>query len=425
LANHTPGLDRFTHMQWYLARARNTVHFAAFTPKKIQEDEFRQFVKTFTDRAPQLLMSENTEEDCHVSVDGATADAIGNYTEAQTLDIDLASYLQANSDGYTNTGKPASEAWCVSADNADARGNRSFLMMQSTHALMEGADLAKILQGKSTDRTARSTIEAGLGFWPRLGMNLTAPLLGLVHLIMSKFEKRTPQDFRFYSLSVKSADIRRLAREIGISKRALLFALILYPMVRRSYLPKPKRRQLFAYSTLSAKRIRLEDDAYMTLRMQLLPFKGPSGFRDYARALNKALGEQNENELFTQFLYNRVLAVQRAVHRVLPWLYQGSFFGYAPYDIVLSLLPPVRPAGPFSPLSNVPVIGGSFTGTVPNAIYIAGMEEITVNLWADQTLMEGLQAMKDQLADCGIGYTDWMVPLSTPAMPGKPPAVVE
>jgi len=411
----------FTHMQWYLAHARNTVHYAAFSPYAMSKSDFRKFVGEFVSRAPQLMLGENLDDDCHHPIADARLDDLCEYQNHEVLDVKLTDWLQPRPNTYAGTNKPAFRAWCVSSKKPDARGMQSFIHMQSSHALMEGSDLSYILREKPVANHAKPTVDVELNFRSRISMALLAPILAITHLVMSKFEKKRVGDFRFHSLAANSRSLARCARRMKISRRALLFALVLFAVIRGE---GPVKRQLFGYSTLPHTKIRLEDDAYLNLRMQLLPFRGPKNFEAFAQALHEALGKQNESEIFTQFLYNRILAIQRRVHQLIPWLYKGSFFGFAPYDIVLSLLPPVRPAKAFSAISDTPVFGGSFTGTVANCIYLAGRRETTLNFWVNEPLLSNMPTLSSLMDECGIEYVEWMKPSAIPTNVGLPAAKV-
>ena len=141
--------------------------------------------------------------------------------------------------------------------------------------------------------------------------------------------------------------------------------------------------------------------------MQLLPFDGPDEFVDFAKALEVAIDKQMQSGVFTQLFYNQVLVTQRLIGHYLPFLHHRKFFGQAPYDMVLSLLPPVRPHGRFALLADNPIFAGSFTGAVPSCIFVVGPRQTTLNFWLHASHKSNLASLTSLLEAHGVTASMW------------------
>lgn len=279
-----------------------------------------------------------------------------------------------DADLFDHADRPTCRATCRTLATERGCGPATRLHFAASHSLVEGADLAAVLRGRMDRRVRRPKVPHTLSGFSRMGLALVAPVLAIVHALTAKAERRKPDDFHFASIEMDRADLVAAADRLKIGKRALLFALALFPLAGA----RPRKRAVqFVYSKLPARQYHLEDDDYLSVRMQFLAAQTSDDFVVFARQLAHALERQNETEVLTQFLSNRILSVHRRIAAVFPWLYRGAFFGFAPYDMVLSLVPPIAPAGPFSALAEARMFGRSYTGTAPSVIFLWDTRRIT------------------------------------------------
>jgi len=392
----------FTNLQWYLAHARNTVHMAVFTREALSRDAVVTMIDRAVCHSPHLMMGESIIENRHHQVPGVKPADVLDYQTVDQLEINQASWMNPRVGEFTDTGRPAFKAWYVAGKKPDEDGNKGFLLLQTTHALAEGSDLGAILRDQ--DAVRPDLRETALPpEWPaKLSLVTLAPLAAIAHLIGALFEKKKPQDFEFLSLAAPNPEIVRAAKKLGVSRKTLLFAAVLYAVTGPA---NSKGKQLFAYSALPKKRISLDADTYLKLQMQLLTIAKNADFAEFAHSVQGATEKQMRSGVFTQLFYNQVLVSQRLLQRFLPFLYHRKFFGQAPYDIVLSLLPPVRPRAGFEALGDGPIYAGSYTGTVQNCIFISGQKDTTLNFWLHKSLKPNLASLRALLKDLGIETT--------------------
>lgn len=394
---------RFSNMQWYLAQSRVTVFFAAYLENSFSKKQLEAMVTAFSTGAPQLLMRECLSQDRHIAASPETHSAIVQFKQQDRLKVHPTNWFLPRFDLYADHDWPAFKAWGVAAREPDERRRRGFVLMQSTHALMEGADLAAILHGRPAYHAAADSTGTEMGWPHRLLISAVTPAVSLIHLMMAKTERRSRNDFRFRSLSISSARLRQCARELGVSRRALLFSAILHGMA-----DKPGAKQTFGYSSLPAKPLQLDTDNYLRVRMHQLTVRSVASLAANTRALADRLDAADGQAIATQVLLNNALRFQRRLIRILPSLYRGPFFGYGPSDIVLSILPPIRPRGIFEPLRHEPVFGGSATGTIPNCIVLPGEFHTTLNFWADEKIRDAIPAIMDRLKSLKLEPDNWM-----------------
>lgn len=402
----------FSNMQWYLSHAGNTVHLVAVVDRIVQQSEFTEMVRSCLQSYPDLGLSEDRlKEKFHLPRSGAQpslemqdGQCVLNYQVDKGLHDDPSRFMHPAGHVFDNPDLPAFRANCWVSDVDQEDAGKSVIRISASHSLVEGADLATVVRGQTNRRGKRTEDPGKLSPLVRLGLGLAAPLLAMVHVTLAKRESRKPADFSFSCVELDRADVARVAAEYGISKRTLLFALSLFALSR----PKKEGSAIrYAYSKLPKRRIRMEDDSFLSVRMQFMAFKATGGFADFAGRLDRELNRQNETEVLTQFLANRVLRVQRWIRRFAPALYRGPFFGYAPYDIVLSLVPPLKPSGQYDALAQARLFGGSYTGTVPNVIYLWGPRSVTMTCWLEQRHSDRLGKLAAVCDDLGIALTIW------------------
>ena len=404
--------ERFSNLQWYLSHAGNTVQMVAFLERQMTRADFVALVENCLSYLPELALGEDRSgERFFLPPKTCGEGEIWRYETVDELSPDPTDAFSPATDLFDRNDLPAFRATCQVVSDASDGAPATRLHFTASHSLVEGADLAAVLRGRLNRRGRRSVTGNGLSRATRFGLAVAAPFLACIHVAMAKAERRKPTDFGFACVEMERADIEDAARTLNISKRGLLFALALFTLAG----PEPRRRAWrFAYSKLPARRILLEDDDYLSVRVQAMASKGSDSFADFARMLDRQLAIQNETEVLTHFLANRVLKVQRRVAAVFPGLYRGAFFGFSPYDMVLSLVPPIAPAGPFAVLAGARILGGSYTGTVPGVIYLCDAQRVSWTCWLERRQADRLQDLA-QLADSlNIRHTIWAQPLRQP-----------
>jgi hypothetical protein len=399
----------FSNMQWYFSHAGNTVHFVAFCRHPVSAEDFSEMVRSCVRQAPEIAMAVDVANDCHArlpEIEAALlrdplATPLARYEVTDKLAPDPPPYFGPGAELFARSDLPAFRATCQVVRTPQPGEPACVIHFIASHGLIEGADLASVLRGKKGRHDTVAQDDARKSRLRQAFLSLAAPPLALLYLALSWSARRKPADFGFVAARFEVDELRALAKRLAVSKRALLFGLVL--LAFRS----GNGRQRFAYTHLPRRQIPLEDDGYMTLRMQLMAYRGPENFTSFVQGLDKALQRQNETEILTQLLYNRILGVQRWLRARWPAPYTHGFFGYAPFDLVLSLLPPLRPGPGYRALSDAVLFGGSYTATTPNVIFLWGPEQVTLTGWLLRSQHAGLDALAAIARENGISVACW------------------
>lgn len=381
----------FSNIQWYLAHARNTVHCVARTPHAVTAEEFAGIVRKVAAAAPQLLWQERLDPDRHVPAAPDDPGTLAEHREVPDLDGALPALLGDLETDFPGRDGPAFRARCLTAPGPDAQGFRSALAFESTHAIMEGGDIADILRGRGTERAGRTEVPGHLPARTRAFVAAAAPVLAPLHLLASVLERKKSADFGFAVMRLDRAGLRAAAARHGVSQQALLFALTLWALGDRV---QHGRRVLMAFTTLPARRVRIASDDYLNVHIheERLRHRG-EGFDDYLATVADAIAASKAMPLATNALFSRILDVHRWLRPRLPGLYRHGFFGYVPQDIILSLMPPLGAARGFPALEGAEISAGSMTGTGPSAVFATGPAAVTLTLWAEPAMRARMPAL--------------------------------
>ncbi len=392
--NRMSDFSRFTGLQYYLAHARNTVHAVLDLPGPVTEDAFRALVGDVVEATPHLLWRESLRDGGHhrdTTGDWSGQYAFISYNDAALAPPDLAARM---AEPLHDTDRPAFRAICQIVPTAE--GPRARITFQTTHALMEGGDVADLLRGRGTERAARPTVSAQIPLAARLAVWLVIPLFWIINLTMAALERKDRGTFAMARIVISRVDLRKAARRAGISQRDLAFALTTHHR-------KAGKKAIFAaYSNRPPARIHLCDDEFLSVRMDEVRIPLSTDFESYAKGLSETLHKRGPSPMFTQMWYRRINQVHRWLHSRAPRLYPKALFGFAPYDVVLSLLPPVRAGQAFPLLEGARVFTGSDTGTAESCIFAMSKDEVTISLWSGADRAANVDAILDRAATLGI-----------------------
>lgn len=396
----------FTAMQYYLAHAKNNVHLVLASPQDVSAAAFRALVGRMLDDAPQMWLGESLARSAHVDTGHRDLDAVIDYARAPVQALgpgDLDALISAP---LHDTGAPACRAICRAAPVADGRGVKSWIVLQTTHALMEGGDVTSILRGRGSVHVGRPVVEAGLTPLARAGIAALMPLALVVHMLSARCVTLDPADFAFRRVLVDRARVARRARRLGVGKRALLFGVVTHGLLQT---PARQRPLNLAYSILPSARVRLYDDEFLNVRIDEFRVKGAEDPRLHVKRMSQALTARGPSPMATQALHRRLNMVHRRLHPRAPWIYPSRLFGYSPYDLVLSMLQPVRPDRYDPALAGARAFAGSSAGTTPVCIFAPARNEITLGLYLPPALRDRLPALVERLDAFGLAPEQWDV----------------
>lgn len=398
-----PAEFRDANFQWYLSRARNTVYFAAFSPKRFSPADFRKMASDIIALAPQLNLRHDDRRQAHVDARPFDLDAILTYREIPSFAGYPDSVIGPNHDLFEHPTLPNFRASCFVLPEgvADERGNRTLVLYRASHALMEGVDTAQVLRGRpSSHRTPQSPKRR---LWSRFTTGVVAALAAPTNFVIEAVHwRRAPVGMR--TLRFPKAPLKRVAAELGVQQRTLLYAIVMYgiyhtdPAGRR---PPTKRRRVIGYSNLARERY-AGDDAFVRLRMQVTTMPYRAGFAAYAKELDRKLSHAGSRSLGLQMHYNAIMGIHRRIDRVAPFLYGPWFFSFVPYDFVLSLVPPHAPGGVFAELGLNTVYAGSHTPGVNCCVIVPQGDSVTLNVYGAQPLLDRIEGIETLLSELGV-----------------------
>ncbi len=385
----------FSLYQAYLWMVGNNVHICAFTSRRLSRADFDELTDQALDAVPNARMAVDADRQVFIpGVEEAPENRV--FEKRDRLEIALPHWLHAGNGRFDHSTRPAFAAHGIGADEPDARGMRSVFYMQTSHALAEGLDVARLVRGRDERSRAPKTVEARLPALRRAGYAAAAALLGPLYLLVANLVPPSKDPGGFYGMALSRSDLRNAARAIGVSQRTLAFALVLHA------LQGDRRRNRFTYVTLPEARLDSEDDENLFFHLQSASVKPDPDFRTYARSLEAELARRDSSGLRMQYVYLRIGRMFRAIRRIAPFLFGYRYRRFVPTDFVLSMTPPVVPAGRFSDLVDGPIFCGAVLNGGNDCIITPQRDIMTFNFWLDVHHAGRLPRLAALARDLGI-----------------------
>jgi len=375
----TTGHEPFSNHRWFLANSRLNVHFIAGFAEALTEAAFQDISRRVLAAAPDLLQYESLETQ---SLRPATADpdALARFERVTGAAPDVADLRREMGRPFADTGEPTFWSRCIVADAPNAEGFRSLISFETSHAISEGGDLVACLRDRRPDAFPQPPMARPLSLRQRFAVALIAPATAVLHLSMSKLDRRARHPFGDGELALDRGTLRAAARRIGVSQKALLFALVLFGLRR----PARRHRPYWvAFAYLPKEKAPGADDDRLAVRLLETFLRITGSFPAFARDIEARLAEVNQESPVKMALADRTHAINRFIWRRVPALYRRGFFGYAPYDFLLSMLPPVRPTRGMALFRRARLYAGSGPAASRACIFLPGPAAITLNIHAE------------------------------------------
>lgn len=401
-----PGtVEPFTSFQWYLSKSRNAVYFAGYSPLALSRDEFRELTGKILGLAPQLHLRNDDLAQAHLDARPFALDDIIAYSEVDNFNGLPDRAVMPTDDLFVDPVLPSFRAACFTLRNGTTTtdGNRSLIVFRSSHALMEGIDTANVVRGRPSKHIAAppKTRPRPLG---QLTTWAIAALAVPTNFLLTATNWRDKSAPTIKSAAFSRRDIRDLSAELGVQQRSLIFALIMYAF----YYPEGRgvwRPRVIGYTNLTAQRFD-GDDRVVKLRMQTATLRGRPDFRDYVTALDARLKETGRERLGLQMHYNAIFAIHKRIARWAPGLYGRRFFSFAPFDFLLSLLPPHSPGGALSYLKTNSVYCGTYAPGTNCCVIVPQPDRFTLNFYGPRRMLERVSAIQELAAAAGVSMLD-------------------
>ncbi len=383
--------------QWYLWVAGINAHFYGLSTRQLTRSQFDELIEHVLAAIPDLRLAADMKRQVHNTRGVPENSRDRMFEELERFDMDLSQWLQARDGFFEGTARPAFLARCLSAREAGADGVRSIFYLQTCHAHMEGLDVSRLVRGVGAGSRVQKRVRQRLPLAQRVLYSVLACLIGPLAILGANILPARNAKRRFWSMRLCKRDVHRLAHEVGVGQRALCFALVLRGLHGR------RRRHNFIYTALPAIKYLADDDPRIAVHGRSARVRSDVDFCDFARRLEREMRRADARTLQMHYVAIRTFRVFRLVGRYLPCLFRRRFKRFLPFDMVLSMLPPVLPSGRFSELIDGPVYGGVATHGSDNCVLSPGREVIAVNLWLDERSASRLPQLLALAKDIGIG----------------------
>ena len=378
----------FSNMQWYLADAQNTVHCILASPHEMTEDAFRDLLTRLAENGPSLLWQEDLDAQAMVHRGDVDLVELGHYARSAGPLMPHSELAKTLAKPFTQDEAISFRATCHTAAEPNEMGVRTWLVFETSHAMTEGSDISKLLRRMTDDTDARpqkvsSRMRAG-----EIGALFLVPFIWVLHMLAAWSHKPHRRDYGFSRVTLDKADLARAARELGVSKRAVIFGIVTHALLS----DKLGKKGHLAYTQLPGERLRLDSENYLNVKVDEVRAPIRESLEAQITELDEMLAPRAGTSHFVSIWHNKLQSMHRFFYRRMLWLYPGNFFDFSPYDLLLSLLPPIRPARSWADLQDTTVFAGSNTGAYPTCIIAVGETEISLNFWLDA-------AREDRLGD--------------------------
>lgn len=388
----------FTDMQWYMYRQQNVAFFAACTAHRFSRADLLQAARGLVDLAPQLGFG--------------FAGGLSDEVLRRTISIADVPSLEGFPDRWLDRGEavladpslPLFRLRYAALPAPDAEGRAGFLLVQVSHALVEGADSALLSRSHSADHPVSLSPRRTAPLVKAAATGLGAVLAGL-HLMAGNFVTVRPGPFQAATRAYPRAVFSQLARQYAVRQRALLYALALATLFDAGA-AGGKRRISSTYSSIDDGG-GADRDAFMRMRMRFAIFENRPRFEDFVRAVDGRLSEAEARESgFNAEMNAEGIRMHRRLSRLIPAAYRPRLFHFMPYDMVLGLIPPHRLGGQLTTGLLEPVYAGAALEGANACVIVPGRTQLTFNFYIQQRLLPKIARLDALLASALIPRSD-------------------
>lgn len=404
----------FTDFQWYLYQGRDTVFFAVALRSTLTRSGLEKLVSDMAALAPQLT---------HGFVGAIPGEPFSRRMLEAIISIREVDgflgypdqWLGKSQDIFERRDLPLFRVEAVVRRRGpDERGRASMLLFRASHALLEGSDSALLMRSQSASHGIMSDKTRKVGTLERigsamLGWSLAGALLAAAYLL----PHRDPA-WGFKTLAVERQRLRRLATRIGISQRALYFALVTAALNGDGGMG---RRFINANYTILAERRNNADDDFFRVRSLGARFRVEPDFVSFARGVDAHTRhiERHDTRDF-QIALNASFMPLRWLHRITGGRMPGARFWQSDVPgkhIVLTVTPPHRTFGAFTSDMIEPIYCGAWHYAANICTFCPGREYVTFNFSLDASLIpkvDRIMTLLEEVEAMDIASTSALAP---------------
>jgi hypothetical protein len=375
----------FTDMQWYMYHQRNVAYFAAFSDADFDTARIVRTARALLERAPQFALG---YRGAGAPITDAVLAQLGRIETVESFEglPDRWLGIEGGQWVYDDPDLPLFRLRIARrADGPDAAGRRSFLLVHVAHPLTEGSDSALLARSQAAGHVPAaekpSAVPARVSI-PARGFGAFAAAM---HLLVSRLHTPHAGQIGAATRAYRRDLFQQLARQVGVSQRALFLALVAH-VIMGSGTPEARRRVTSTYSTLQPGGGAHRDD-FMRMRMLFARFENRADFVDFVRAVDARLAREGEESGFNAEMSAAAIGTHRRLARRLPFLYGPKVFSFMPYDFIFGLLPPHRLGGALTAGLLEPVYAGAPVPGANGCVVVPGRVHVTFNFFLEEKLL--------------------------------------
>jgi len=391
----------FSDNQWYYYQARHTVFFTAFTKNEMNKEALVDIAKDLVSLAPQLLTGfknvgngkdfprEILETICSIK----TVDSLEEYPDK--WDNEAKEIFNSNN-------KPLFRIKAVVRKNgADKDGHKTMLIVQSTHAIIEGADASLLSQSKIVSQKTSNETTQKTSFLTRFSYGCAAALIAPLQTLAAQIMVPKNHNMSYKTILVEQKKLRKIAKSLGISRRALMFALVAYGLNNGS---KKNDKKAFSkrivsivYADMNTTRDVKVNSDYFKFHAMIAKFKVKNDFKSFAIEAEKTLNRvEAKNPSAAQDFFNAIFKAHRFYKKIFPFIYTSKTFRFSSgYHLNLSLTPPQRLNGTFTKNFIEPVYCGAFHPGLNVCVFSPGRTKVSFNFSMSEHHLKNVEKIVD------------------------------
>ncbi len=390
-ADRMPSLDTLSNMQWYMYHQRNIAFFGAFSSRTLTSKDLVTTTNRLVQLAPQLMLGFESVAADDRSIEQLFA-SISHLEQVESLEDFPDRWINQSCDINDRPELPMFRIRAaVRSNGADAQGRAGFVLVQVSHALVEGADSALLSRTRSTSRDqsfalpiasgSKGLVENGqLALAAFVGKALGGPA-AFGHLLAASLFDLRPGPFGYASFVADRKQLSDIAKQLEVRQRALLFALGLIGLFGRAALGRKKSIST-TYSAIDAGG-EAKSGGFMHMRMLFAAFPADQDLAHLARKIEAHLAiSETRTSGFNDALNASALSAHRWLHRRWPNLYRQRVFNFMPYEAVLGLIPPHRLGGALTSHLLEPVYAGAALEGANACVIVPGRTKTSFNFFA-------------------------------------------
>jgi hypothetical protein len=393
----------FTDFQWFLWKGRDTVFYTAFSTDRLDKEKVKRFTANLVHLAPQLTHG-YVGARAHQPYTDDELETLTTVTEVDSLDDYPQAWLGMSSDLFLRDRPLFRVDAVVRRGGPDELGRHSAIQVRAAHALMEGSDAALLTRSQSASHGTMSDKSNRPPLFKRVVNGVLSFAMAMIYLVWGPLVGGSEKPVGFAAIAIDRHRLRRIANGLGITQRALYFALVTHAVNGGTRGRIHGTRLATAYTRLGADRSDTDDD-FFRVRNVDVRFRPMDDFAAYARHVEETIKRvEAEGKTGFQSLLNGMFRVLRGINGVIPalppnrmWRWNGGV------DVILTLVPPHRTAGIMTEGFLEPIWSGAYHPSAALITFSPGREKLAISFSMEKGLMAGVGEIEGILAGLEAG----------------------